>query len=184
MPGVTSWVLVGTICRTSATSRGEQTRPRNPAWLAMLVRRRTWRLTFGSRPSSTQRIAVQARQHRHAKDQGRSVAEPPGAFLRDLLGGFEHVRAAERVDGEHLDVQLHGGGHGLGNSVGDIVELQIKEHRRSHPAKPAHHVRPCAGKQLAAHFKTAGHWRERFGELQRRLGARHVEGHNDRIAHG
>ena len=74
------------------------------------------------------------------------MAQPPGAFLRDLFGGFQHIGAAQRVHREHLNVQLHRGRDSFGHGVGDVVKLQIKEYWRPQLSKLPHHAGSCAGK--------------------------------------
>ena len=140
-PGVTSCMAGGIACRSLATSSGEQTSPRNPALVATVGQAAHLIIHVRIEADFLQRPGVEARQHRHAQNERRAVAKPPRGFLRGLFGGLEHFQAAAGVHGEHLHVQLHRRGDGLGDGVGDVVKFQIQEHQRAPFANPAHDVR-------------------------------------------
>ena len=73
-----------------------------------------------------------------------------------LLLGFDgplhHLAAAARVQREHADGELGAGLDGLGDSVGDIVELEIEKDAEAHSGDLAHAIGAARGEHLQAHL--------------------------------
>src|SRR5690606_26300550 len=68
--------------------------------------------------------------------------------------GRDHGRAAGGVDGQHRDAEVGDGGGRPGDGVGDVVQLEVAEHRRV-GGGGAHRLRPVGGEGLQAHLEVA-----------------------------
>ena len=71
------------------------------------------------------------------------------------MGGAQHLGAAGSVQREHLDRERAEGLDGLGDRVGDVVELQVEEDIEAHVGDFAHIVRTVGGEHLKADFHPA-----------------------------
>ncbi len=121
-------------------------------------------------PERGQIGVIEAGQHGHA-DQSRARLPGAGRFDR----GAQHRRAARDVQGQHGDAErarrLDRACHG----VGDVVELEIEEHRQPECHDPAHAVRPVRRDELEADLEAVDHAVERPGKGERAVEVRPVE---------
>ena len=69
------------------------------------------------------------------EDERRMTPGLRGGLLRGFLGRSQHGAPTAGVDGQHLHIQSHGGGHGFGHGVRDIVILEIEKHTRAQSAR-------------------------------------------------
>src|SRR2546426_7109230 len=111
------------------------------------------------------------------------MTHAPGAFLRGLLGGFNHLPASTDVHREHWNVQPHGGCHCFGDRVRDVMELEIQKHRRAQRPNSPYDLGPRAREQFAAYFETAGNRGKLFGQFECLFGSWHVQSRDDWVAH-
>ena len=118
-----------------------------------------------------------------AEDQGRINSQLARGFVSRGNSGFHHGSAAAGMDGEHLDVQARGGGHGFGDGVRDVVKFEVEENGSTGPPNLANDVGSGAGEEFAADFESSDVRRELGDESQGAIGARNVEGDDDRIRH-
>ena len=75
-----------------------------------------------------------------------------------LLGrgrGAHHLAATRGVQREHLDGERAEGLDGLGDGVGDVVQLQVEEDVEAQVGDLAHVVRPVGGEHLEAELHPA-----------------------------
>ncbi|MPN43857.1 hypothetical protein SDC9_191418 [bioreactor metagenome] len=86
------------------------------------------------------------------------------------------------MNGEHLDIQVHSGGNGFSDRIGNIVEFEIEEDLSAALANLTDDVRSGAGEELAADFERT-HVRGEFaGQAEGIGGVRYIQGDNDRVA--
>lgn len=66
--------------------------------------------------------------------------------------GAQHFFAAGAVDGQHEDMVRRGCGHGVGDGMGDVVELQVEEDLPAFTVEKPDDVRADPSEELAANF--------------------------------
>lgn len=76
-----------------------------------------------------------------------------------LLLGFDgplhHLAPAGGVQGEHLDGKRSDGFDGLGDGVGDVVELEVEEHIEAEIGDFAHAIGAAGSEHFEADFDPA-----------------------------
>jgi hypothetical protein len=87
------------------------------------------------------------------------------------------------MNGRHLHIQPHGGRHGLGNGVRDVVKFQIEEDAGTGRANALHDVRPGGNEQFLADLERADGGRDLFRKFQGQFRGGHIQRNDDGISH-
>lgn len=142
------------------------------------------RLDVGGKPKFSEGCGIEARQNRDGKDEGRGLVEALSGFARGRLRRLEHRAATAGVHGEHLHVEVNGGGDRLGDGIRDVVEFQIKEDGGAERANSPHNIRACGCEEFLADLEGPYGGAQPMGERQGSVCGGDIESDDDRIVHG
>ena len=95
-------------------------------------------------------LGAHGREHSDAEQQ-----QVRGVLLLGFDGPLHHLAAAGGVQGEHLDREGRDGFDGLGDGVGDVVELEVEEDVKAEVGDFANAVGAAGGEHFEAHLNPA-----------------------------
>ncbi len=93
---------------------------------------------------------VETGQYRNGQDEGLFHSGLAGRLLHGRDGLLHHLPPPEGVDVEHGNTELHSPLGGLGDRIGNVVELEIEKDPSPQVLDPADDRGPEVGKGLLA----------------------------------
>jgi hypothetical protein len=131
-------------------------------------------LGAGIDADGAQFLRPHAGQYRHG-DQQRT----PFQSLQRFPGGGEHARSTRSMHVHHPHPEPSRRPAGLGHGMGDVVELQVEEHRIAQGHQFAHEIGAGGHEQFLAHLEPAEFRTQAGDDAAGRFRIRVIQGDDD-----